>query len=645
MTEFTLRRTRTSIRRGQELGRGGEGAVFAVEGQSDRVAKIYFTPPDHRKSQKLIAMTEAASQPLLQIAAWPIDLLTDRHGAIRGFIMPRIIARRDVHELYGPKSRSEAFPEADFRFLVHVGANIARAFAVVHENGHVLGDVNHGNLRVRPADGTVMLIDCDSFQIGTRSNAFTCDVGVPLFTAPELQRRSVRGLVRSTNHDRFGLAVILFHLLYMGRHPFAGRYSGPGDMPIEKAIAEYRFAYSPNRRANRMERPPDTIALETMGGVITQLFIRAFEPVETNGTRPDAKSWIEALERLKSKLPVCLLANWHHLPNELPACPWCADESQTRARLFGQRIATVGPTGAVDLAALWNAISSIPDPGPDPVLPSERPWRAPRGVRLPSGSLKTFRKFLSIAFVCAGLAACSALAKDGGLIWALVSFGLAFAAWPKVSSERRATVERAYSAARADWEAALSRWKREAAREYFTEKLRALEKARMELADLPKERRRRLAKLEGEREMRQRQRYLDRYRIDRAKIKGIGSGRTAMLASYGIETAADVDRVKIMQIPSFGEALSAELVGWRRLHERNFRFNPTEPVDRRDIDTMDPELAAERQKLLSRLQRGHTVLRRLSQEINPARQRLMPTLEKAWTAFKIAEALRNSCGP
>src|SRR5260221_267966 len=122
MTEFTLRRTRTSIRRGQELGRGGEGAVFAVEGQSDRVAKIYFTPPDHRKSQKLIAMTEAASQPLLQIAAWPIDLLTDRHGAIRGFIMPRIIARRDIHELYGPKSRSEAFPEAASQPFFQVAA-------------------------------------------------------------------------------------------------------------------------------------------------------------------------------------------------------------------------------------------------------------------------------------------------------------------------------------------------------------------------------------------------------------------------------------------------------------------------------------------------------------------------------------------
>ena len=642
--QFTLRRARTSIRLGQELGRGGEGAVFSLEGQSDRAAKIYSTPPDHKKSQKVIAMVETASQPLLKIAAWPIDILTDGKGELRGFVMPRIIARRDVHELYSPKSRSEAFPEADFRFLVHVGANIARAFAVVHEQGHVLGDVNHGNLLVGP-DGTVILIDCDSFQIGTKSNIFTCDVGVALFTAPELQGRPFRGLVRSANHDRFGLAVILFHLLYMGRHPFAGRYSGPGEMPIEKAISEYRFAYGPNRKANDIERPPGTIALETMGPEIAQLFSRAFGRLETNAMRPDAKTWIEALERLKWKLWVCSRANWHHFPNELPACPWCTVESQTGARLFGQRIVAVGPTGAVDLAVLWRAISSVPDPGPDPTLPSERSWHPPPGVRLPSNSLKNFRKLLSIGFVFAGLAACSALAKDGGLVWALVSYGIAFGVWPRVSSERRSASERAYSAAKTEWEVALSRWKREASRDAFVQKLRVLEKGRAELGDLPNERRRRLAKLEGEREMRQRQRYLDRYRIDRAKIKGIGSGRTAMLASYGIETAADVDRVKIMQIPSFGEALSAELVGWRRLHERNFRFNPNEPVDRRDIDTMDRELAAGRQKLLSSLQQGPTVLRHLSQEINPARQRLMPTLEKAWTALKIVEALRNSCGP
>ena len=44
--------------------------------------------------------------------------------------------------------------------------------------------VNHGNALVG-RDGTIVLIDCDSFQIAERTRIHTCDVGVPLFTAPE----------------------------------------------------------------------------------------------------------------------------------------------------------------------------------------------------------------------------------------------------------------------------------------------------------------------------------------------------------------------------------------------------------------------------------------------------------------------------
>lgn len=541
--QLRLAHARTSIHLGQELGRGGEGTVFAIDGQNDLVAKIYSVVPEAGKIQKLAAMTAAATPSLLRIAAWPIDLLRDIKGLVRGFVMPRVIARRDIHELYSPKSRSEAFPETDFRFLVHVGANIARAFAVVHAQGHVLGDVNHGNLLVGP-DGTVMLIDCDSFQIGTGAHVFTCNVGVPLFTAPELHGRALRGLTRTANHDRFGFAVLLFHLLYMGRHPFAGRFSGQGDMPIEKAVAEYRFAYGSDRGSNGMERPPGTISLETMGTTISELFVRAFERSGSNRGRPVAETWIEALEKLESGLRVCSTANWHHCPGELRDCPWCVIEGQTGIRLFGQRIAIDPTAGGVDLATLWRAITAVPCPDPDPALPSERPWHPPQGVALPSSILKNIRKAISIGLTCTGLVACNALAKEGGVVWAVVSYGLAYAAWPRVSTENRAVAEGAYSAANAEWEGALSRWKREALLDVFKEKVNSLDKARAELADMPKKRQRGIVKLESERETRQRQLYLDRFRIDRAEIHGIGAGRTSMLASYGIETAADIKKSK-----------------------------------------------------------------------------------------------------
>ncbi len=117
---LTLMRARTGIRISQELGRGGEGAEFAIEVQLERVAKIYTTPPDHQKAQKLAVTAEAATPALLRIAAWPIDLLRDTNGTVRGFVMPRVVARRDIHELFSPKSRADSFPEADFRFLVRI---------------------------------------------------------------------------------------------------------------------------------------------------------------------------------------------------------------------------------------------------------------------------------------------------------------------------------------------------------------------------------------------------------------------------------------------------------------------------------------------------------------------------------------------
>ena len=630
---------RVSLRLGRVLGRGGEGEVREIEGRPNQAAKVYSTAPDQRKVRKLQAMAKAACPPLLKIAAWPTGLI-EKRGVVCGFLMSRVAARRDIHELYGPKSWSEAFPEVDFRFLVHTATNIARAFTVVHEHGHVLGDVNQSSVLVSP-DGTVLLIDCDLFQISAEE-VFTCDVGVPLFTPPELQGQDFRGLRRTANHDRFGLAVMLFHLLFMGRHPFAGRYIGPDDMPIERAIAEYRFAYGPDRNAYRMERPPGTISLETMGPTIAAMFTQAFGRAGSTNSRPDAKAWIVALERLKVELRPCDTASWHHYPRALTACPWCEIEARTGARLFGQKITTVGTAGSIDIAKLWKAIAAVPDPGQEPGLPSERTWRVPVGTRLPSGIGKALRKALAVAFGCAGLVACNALAKDGGILLALLSYGLALAVWPRVSSKKLAAANIEVANAKAEWEALVVQWQREASHKEFARKLRELERARDELEQLPAERKHNLAKLEEHRNERQLQRYLDRFRIDRADIRGIGDSRTAMLASYGIETAVDIDGAKIMRIPGFKEVLTTELTRWRRRHEQNFRFNPNEPIDPRDIAAMNRDLEAKKQKLLSTLQQGPAQLRRISQDVTVARPRLMPLLQNTWTVLKLAEARRDA---
>jgi DNA-binding helix-hairpin-helix protein with protein kinase domain len=582
----TLLRSGARLRLGQQLGRGGEGTIFGVHGRPDQAAKVYADPPGPTKVRKLVAMTRAASPELLSIAAWPSDLLVDRAGKVLGFVMPRVSAKQDIHELYSPKSRSEAFTDADFRFVVGVAANVARAFGTLHRAGHVVGDVNHGNILVG-AHGTVTLIDCDSFQVRDGPEVFSCDVGVPLFTAPELQGYGFRGLLRTENHDRFGLAVLLFHLLYLGRHPYAGRYAGPDDMPIERAIGEFRFAYGPDRWANGMERPPGAIALETMGFEVGRLFEGAFGRLGAGEGRPHPQSWVRVLSALSSGLRPCPAMDSHHYPVAVDACPWCVTEAQTGAHLFGRRPGL--GEGATDLEDILQAIAGVAGPGLAPLLPSELAQRGPAGTWRPRRRPGRPR----------GVAATAACATS-----------------------------------RAEWERVLARWRREASGDAFEERRGYLEECRAELADMPNRRSQGLVALEAGREASQLRRHLDRFRIAGANITGIGPGRASMLASYGIETAADVSRRGIAAIPGFNRMLTLELVRWRRDKEASFRFNPNEPVGRRDIEAMDVQLAMRRRELLSELREGPASLRSLAAQIRVARERLLPLLEEAWTALE-----------
>src|SRR6266404_2848253 len=122
---------------------------------------------------------------LTSFAAWPTSLVFDGHRKLAGFLMPKA-AGTEIHELFSRTQRSTAFPGKEWNFSVRVARNCSAAFDEVHNVGAVVGDVNEGNLLVRQ-DGTVSLIDCDSYQITANGHSWTCDVGVPIWTAPELQ--------------------------------------------------------------------------------------------------------------------------------------------------------------------------------------------------------------------------------------------------------------------------------------------------------------------------------------------------------------------------------------------------------------------------------------------------------------------------
>ncbi len=588
-----------------------------------------------QKSAKVAAMTTAGTAPLIAISAWPSATVSDDRQQFRGFTMPRIASRADAHQLYSPKSRATAFPEADFRFLVHVAGNAARAFATVHAQGHVIGDINHGHMLVGQ-DGRCVLIDTDSFQVSIGGKRYTCDVGSPLFTPPELQGLNFRGLVRTPNHDCFGLAVILFHLLFMGRHPYAGVLLSKGDMPIEKAITERRFAYSSKARSFGMAQPPGTLPLTTFGPKIANLFERAFSE-NPDPVRPTALEWVDGLRELALALRTCSARSAHAYPSHLTSCPWCALEKATGVRLFGEKIASVG-TVAVDISQLWQAIERIARPSPDPPLPSALPWTIPAGVELPSAAIKPVRVFAALGIGIAGAAMLATIGAFPGsvLAWLVLAI-VCFFVWPRTPSDKRAALNAEIDVAKRALEQLVQKWNHEASIQAFDAQKQALLRLKAELDDLPQERSRRLAKLKAEQPEFQKRRHLDRFRIDRAKIPGIGSGRAAMLASFGMETAYDLTVSKVQSLSGFGPVLTAALLDWKRSQEASFRFNPNEPLDPKELARIAHELDMTRNRTVEAIKSGFAYLQTLQRDIPAARARLLPLLQVAYDNLSVAQ--------
>ena len=290
------------VKLGSPIGKGGEGIVYEVADEPGLAAKIYHDAQlEPATAEKLQLMVQQGSPALRTVAAWPTSVLYEEETeAARGILMPRIDAARQLHELYGTTNRKRHFPGVLWHHMLLAARNTAAAFHAMHEAGVIVGDVNQGNLLVDDRM-RVRFIDCDSFQIAGPDVLYTCPVGTPHFTPGELQSQNLRDVERTVDHDAFGLAVLIFHLVFVGRHPFAGRFRGEGDLPIERAIGERRFAFARDRSVTQVDPPPASLSLDDLPAPLANLFEGAFRADPAAGDRrPSPTQWAEALDHLMS---------------------------------------------------------------------------------------------------------------------------------------------------------------------------------------------------------------------------------------------------------------------------------------------------------------------------------------------------------
>lgn len=339
----------------KELGRGGEGPVYSIQGIPSICAKIYSKQLSSDDYEKLSVMVRNPPQDPSysynkhRSIAWPGALLfTDpKMTRFAGLVMPKIdlTVFRTAFAFISPDDRRKRYlGGVTWKYLFVMARNISSAIAAIHERGYCMGDINESNILIAP-DALITLIDCDSFQVrDVHSNrVYRCPVGKEEYTAPELQGKSFKDVNRTFETDNFALGVLMFQFLMEGFHPYSGRWLFSGD-PLRMQDKIIKGLYPYGRKLNELATHPDAPPFEIIHPDIQRLFHRCF--VDGHGNpkeRPTAKEWQKVADGLMDKFITCQQNENHHYLNHLQDCPWCRYKKDSFPSHAGLQIELINP--------------------------------------------------------------------------------------------------------------------------------------------------------------------------------------------------------------------------------------------------------------------------------------------------------------
>ncbi len=557
---------------GRELGRGGEGCVCEVLNETGLVLKQYFEPVPTLQSEKLRQMVRMKNEAIEAYAAWPMDVVTNPQGQTTGFTMKKLNGYVPLHHLFSPMDRKKMFPDKGFNFLVHVARNLATAFHTLHHAGLVMGDVNEGNILVN-AKGYVCLIDCDSFQVARDDGKgyFFCEVGVPRYTPPELLKLSTfSDIVRSKNTDNFSLAILIFQLLFLGRHPFAGKTKAKAELDEERAIKALEFAYTLRRKRPRLTPPPDSFPITGLNEPLIEMFHQAFEEKD----RPEPIEWVRGLEALLSDMQVCTLTPLHTYPAVLKECPWCRFRKD-RGILYFLDDSYLNATRALgDIEQFVQGFQVQPL-----ALPEFKEPALPVNVT----ALPVDTRFVQARNMHAALMTAATMAELGSIFFApaLILAPLAgmlllqlVSPWKKLLAKEQQTLADAVANQKNHLSRLLLEQQHTSDQTNYYKHVAQLERAVADFRNLPVTTEEKRQKMEEELYREQLGYYLACFKIDNHQITAIGTAKKAVLLQHGIENANDISRVGAVKVPGIGPKNQQILMEWQRSVAAGFQYIP-----------------------------------------------------------------------
>lgn len=602
---------------GRELGRGGEGQVFDVTNHANLVFKKYNEPPGRQQLEKLQQMVAMLQPAIEAYAAWPRDIVLNEQGNPCGFVMRKLTGFVPLHMIFSPMDRKKMFPDKGYNFLIHVARNLATAFHKLHEAGLIVGDVNEGNILIS-ATGLVSFIDCDSFQLKGPSNYFYCEVGVPRYTPPELlQLGSFESVVRTVNTDSFSMAVLLFQLLFLGRHPFAGRNNTKKDIDEETAIRAHEFAYSLNNTKKKLTPPKDSFDIGGLSYDVVANFHRAFE----EDARPTPADWVKALDAQLADMVTCTASALHSYPAKLQACPWCAFKQARGIMYFldDSHLKSNAYTGDIDRFVNGFKVEQLQIKKwvAKPQLGQLKP--APIPIAFRTHRRRIIGRYFSVAALFfMVLTVMPAIYVVGAAILFIASVLLYRYKSGRKNKFREEVELRSSEIGRQKLIMKHLLKDHDTPQELtkYTAAIMRLQTLVDDFKKLPEKHKQLKENMEEELYNQQLDYYLFRFLIADFEIQSIGAARKEALLNAGIRNAADISMLATVKVPGIGLKYQQILYSWRRQMESGFTYIPETAKIAAGMVQVDDQMQRVRLQLENDIRREYQSLNYLKLNIN-----------------------------
>lgn len=309
---------------GKLLGRGGQGAVFAVKNEPLAVKVVSRAQGFNRERLRdQMAMIRRLPLDDLPIAK-PIECL---QPPFVGYVMELFTGMMPFQRLMRPHGDIDSVLKwyldgGGLKRRLRLLAKIAGILSQLHGKGLIYVDLSPANVFVSedPAHNEVRLIDTDNMRASTTSGR---TFYTPSYGAPELVQ--AKGFP-STLSDAYSFAVLCFETLSL-QHPFKGDHVVYGEPEIEEQAFAGQLPWI-DHGENDLNRSNDGIPREfVLTRSLRENFQKTFEDgLHNPSCRPGLAQWSEHLHEAADRTISCASCCGGYYFNN-PMCPWC-DESR-----------------------------------------------------------------------------------------------------------------------------------------------------------------------------------------------------------------------------------------------------------------------------------------------------------------------------